>query len=779
MLALVIIVFSRFLFSDQMLFSSDQMSGFDDRVFIKTSIEKYHQYPPLWVNTRLSGRPSIDALFGDVFYLPSFFINLLASVPRAIGMKMIFHIFLAGVFFFLMLRRGFKMPTLVATTGAIFYMFNPQFVSHIYPGHDGKMFVITWLPFVIWQLKMLMTVSTPAQKIWAMTWVGFGIGMAILSSQIQMTYFVLWGAFLYWVFAISLVLFKENDRKKAMQLSLFFWAAIIIGLGLGAIQLFPSFLYVRDGFSVRGADRGFEYAASWSLHWPEFLSLWVPDFVNTLDHYWGQNPFKLNSEYAGMLPVLLAAMAITLKPKSPWRIFWGSVAVCTVLFALGAHTPVFRIAYAIIPGVKKFRAASMIMFWFSFSTILLSALFLKDVASGFFRTLTEERRKQWLKGLLIAGGICIGLTLLFSVQGFVKEVFAGVLAEQGKERIFELNFSRSFLPFLWVWLIFTLAVLALLRLAIAGKVSAAVFTVAVLLLGIIDIVRVDFHFIKLINPKPYFYRDPALAPLVDEMRIDPFRCFSLPGALPQNGEGIHGLEGIGGFHDNELHWYREFRGDQQDRNFLSSLIGMNGEGQPYLRAERLTEGNPFLNLANARYLLVRNGNKLLTIRNRNALDRLSFVPGYEVMDSSRIVESLSSGAIDYRAKVALTIRPNLPESFARSSDATRSSNALPAEWQRYTPNYRKATVNVPSPGFLRISEVYYPGWEIRLDGKRTTYYRADLAWMALPIPAGKHTIEMVPHSNYLRYFTPLTFGVFGCLLLYWLFIGVIGVKKRK
>ena len=112
MLALVIIVFSRFLFSDQMLFSSDQMSGFDDRVFIKTSIEKYHQYPPLWVNTRLSGRPSIDALFGDVFYLPSFFINLLASVPRAIGMKMIFHIFLAGVFFF---RRSLRRPVRYST----------------------------------------------------------------------------------------------------------------------------------------------------------------------------------------------------------------------------------------------------------------------------------------------------------------------------------------------------------------------------------------------------------------------------------------------------------------------------------------------------------------------------------------------------------------------------------------------------------------------------------------------------------------------------------------
>jgi hypothetical protein len=206
---------------------------------------------------------------------------------------------------------------------------------------------------------------------------------------------------------------------------------------------------------------------------------------------------------------------------------------------------------------------------------------------------------------------------------------------------------------------------------------------------------------------------------------------------------------------------------------------MNSEGQPYLRAEQLTEGNPFLNLANARYLLVRNGSTLLTIQNRNALGRLSFVPGYEVMDSSRIIEALADGTHDYRRSVALTVKPNLPESFVIPPESAPIDNALPAEWQRYTPNYRKATVNVPSPGFLRISEVYYPGWEIRLDGKRTPYYRADLAWMALPITAGKHTIEMVPHSHYIRRFAPLSLGIAGALVLYWLYIGVMGIRRRK
>lgn len=771
MTLLTVLLFGRFIFSDQMLYSSDQMTGFDARVFQKTALQHYHQFP-MWLNTRLGGMPTIDAMFGDAFYLPSMLCHLTLPVPRAISMKMVLHVLLAGIFFFFMLHKGFRMSPLVSGAGAIFYMFNPQFVSHIYPGHDGKMFVIAWLPFIIWQIKLLME----QPKMLHMALFGFGIGMSILTSHLQMTYFVLWGVFLYWLLAAGIMLYQK-DRKTALRQTVYFWAAIALGLGMGAMQLFPSFLYIRDAFSVRGVDRGFEFAASWSLNWPEVVSLWVPEFVNSLDYYWGQNPFKLNSEYAGLMPVLLATLAIVIKPKNRWRIFWGAVAIGTVLFSLGAHTPVFHIAYAIIPGVKKFRACSMIMFWFSFSTVLLSALFLKDLATGAFQSLSEELRKKWLKGLLIAMGVCVAITLLFSLQGFVKGLFSSAIAEQGKERVFEANFSRNFLPFLWMWCIFTLAVLALIRVRVSGKISVPVVIIAVLILGIIDAMRVDAKFIKLVNPAPYFYQDPSLNPLVDEMRREPFRCFSLPGALPQSGEGIHHLEGVGGFHDNELHWYREFRGDQQDRNYLSSLIGMNAQGQPFLKAEMISRGNAFLNIANVKYLLVRNGTKLMTIPNDSALGRLSYIPGYTVMDSTGIIESLRSGTFDYRRTVALTEKPGLPSSFTAPDVTIPVNNTLSTEWESYTPNYRKALVDMPATGFLQIAEVYYPGWEIRIDGKKARYYRSDLSWMAVPLGAGKHTVEMLPHSKYLGTFIPISL-ICMALLLGSIIVSVVLQRKQ-
>jgi len=72
--------------------------------------------------------------------------------------------------------------------------------------------------------------------------------------------------------------------------------------------------------------------------------------------------------------------------------------------------------------------------------------------------------------------------------------------------------------------------------------------------------------------------------------------------MQQNGEDVQHLEGVSGFHDNELHWYRKFRGidNDRDQNFLSSLIGTNAQEHTVLCADKLTEGNTFLNITNAR-----------------------------------------------------------------------------------------------------------------------------------------------------------------------------------
>ena len=762
---LTALVFFQFIFSDGMLFSSDQMNGLDSKIFLKNTLQQDRQFP-MWFNTRLSGMPTVDALFGDMFYLPSIVINYLFPIPRAISWRMIFHVFLAGAFFFVLLRKGFSMPPLIALVGAVFYMFNPQFLSHIYPGHDGKMFVIAWLPFLIWRVKRLCEIPTFRN----MALLAFGIGMCILTSHIQMTYFVLWGLFFYYLLSSIFIVFKDKNPVKGGRLSIYFWISIAVGLGIGLVQIFPSMMYIRDAFSVRGVDRGFEFASSWSLHWQEAFSMIVPEFANTLDYYWGQNPFKLNSEYAGSITLFLAVLAVVSNPNR-WRIFWISLAGFSLLFSLGAHTPVFSIAYYIVPGVKKFRACSMIMFWFSFSTILLASLFLKDLILGKITSFSEKKLKNWNKGLYIATGAVFVVTLIASSKGLVSGLFASELQSNDKSSVFDMNFSRNYLPGLWLWFIMMGISLATILGVVKAKIKPVHAVLAFLIIGLFDLLRVDAQFIKVIDPRPYFFNEPVITDLQEKMKKEPFRCFSLPGALAQNGEGIHGLEGVGGFHDNELRWYRDFRGDQQDRNYIMSLLGFNQDGQAYLNADKLSLGNPFLDIANAKYMLVRAENGLIAIENKNALGRVSFVSNYVVMDSSKIINALENRAYDYRTTIALTNEPQ--EKTVRENASVGSFAVL---WQKYTPNFRKAQITIPENGYLRISEIYYPGWEVRIDKRKVHIYKADYAWMAVAVSRGTHEIEIVAHSNYLGKVEWISVVI---LSLYFLYGIVMFVKPKR
>lgn len=763
LLVLVLILFGSFLFSNKMLYGSDQIAGLDSKVLLKESITQFGQFP-MWLSTRLGGMPSLDASFGDALYPPSIALTYLFPVHRMLGLKLVLHVLLAGLLFYLMLVKGFGCSRLVGFVGAAFYMLSPQFVSHVYPGHDAKMFVIAWLPFIVWRMKTLMESPGPLNA----SLLALGIAIALFTNHPQMTYYMLWGLFLYWVFSLVMQWREHRTLKRLLAPGLWFWGAVFVGVGMAFVQLYPTYQFVRDAHSVRGVDRGMEFAASWSMHWPELFSLWVPEFGNHLDYYWSENFFKLNTEYAGAMALLLGVLAIVYRPR-PWRIFWGAIAVLAAAYSMGAHLPVWHLAYHLIPMVNKFRAASMMMFWFSFGTSLLAALFMRDIMSGEPAQLDDNSRRKWQRGLLIAMGALTLLAAVFSSMGFVRSLMSPLvetLADPKKERIFELNFTKNFVPMLWLWWVFAIAALGLLLGVVSGKVKPAMFVGAVLLIGLVDTIRVNSGFIKPVSPRPYFHTEQSVADLAKKVPEEPFRVFPLPGTFQQNAEGVHGLESVSGFHDNELRWYRSFRGDQQNSNYFHGLLGQR-DGRPFLIAERLQTGNNFLNLANVEYVLARQSGKMNVIRNRGALGRVSFVPHYRVMDTSEVARSLREGGYDITTTVALLEEPAQKPGGSTSPDSSTLMRPLVVDWKDYTPDYRRVRVRAPYDGWLRVSEVFYPGWEIRIDGEQRKVYQADLAWMATPIAEGEHTVEMIPRSMYAANAAIVSAICIVAMLAYW------------
>jgi len=160
------------------------------------------------------------------------------------------------------------------------------------------------------------------------------------------------------------------------------------------------------------------------------------------------------------------------------------------------------------------------------------------------------------------------------------------------------------------------------------------------------------------------------------------------------------------------------------------------------------------------------------MENKNTLGRLSLVPSYTVMKDTEVIPALMANGYDIRKTVALLEEP-------KEKPVSNGNTTLEIHWNKYTPNYRKAKIECGGAGFLRLSEVYYPGWEIKVDGKKTPIYRADGSWMAIAISEGSHTIEMYPKSLFLMQSAVISIALAILLILYWSIYAIRNKRTQK
>jgi hypothetical protein len=59
----------------------------------------------------------------------------------------------------------------------------------------------------------------------------------------------------------------------------------------------------------------------------------------------------------------------------------------------------------------------------------------------------------------------------------------------------------------------------------------------------------------------------------------------------------------------------------------------------------------------------------------------------------------------------------------------------------YNLNDITLAASMTKPGFIVLSDAYYPGWRATIDGKSTPVYRANYAFRAVYVPEGSHTVH--------------------------------------
>lgn len=774
-LCILLVVFREFVFDPSLLMlNSDQLNGLGSRILRAESAVLTE-----WDDSRLGGIPTIDALFADAYH-PLVWIQFLTDPARAVGFKFILTIWVAFCSAML-LARSFTKDNWFAALLGFLYALSPQYFSYVYGGHDGKMMVFAVAPLALLAIRKI----TRDGKLAYAFLLALCIVWMVLGSHLQLTYLFLWGAGLYTLFEI----FSLKASKK-VRLTRFGTAAVALAFGLfmSLFQILPPYLYTtRDSVRGEGEKTGYGHAVSWSLHQEELGALVIPSFIGVdvyeqsektgeisasslisyrMDElrglggspfYWGHNSFKLNHDSCGVLLTFLAFLGFFVKGSRKAAAFWFLGSAVALSYAMGAHSPLFRLWYEVVPGVKNFRAPSMALFWLPLIAVVLAA-------PVFAAARDKENTKHLGKGVFLFGV----LVLVTAVARFTWEAFLGLLgfivaflygvlfvatvhlADVDKPLNWQnllggikskfkgsskLELTALFLPFLLLGvflfsgesllsnpetapyfkplnlaamksgalkmlpgLVLLVVVCAAAWFAFKKNLPPIQLALVLLVLAAVELYTIDSAFVQNVKYSEYIQPNNQVVASLKQRYQDPLtmpRVLSISRSKPVSGNifPAYGMRNAEGFHDNELADYRAFRGGQGNANFL---IGLTGEGG----------ARPFLDLANVGAVIFDSKQGTTYMPNPTAVGEAFLYGDYVIATDKAAIELLKTGVIR-EAKPKAEPKPAEPA----PSDSAKAEAATQTAQGESTQNLEAVETAAAEPepkGFLYREKIALP-----------------------------------------------------------------------
>ncbi|MEP6573229.1 MAG: DUF6541 family protein, partial [Gemmatimonadota bacterium] len=513
--------------------------------------------------------------------------------------------------------------------------------------------------------------------------------------------------------------------------------AAVIAIGVAAFVLFPMYRYLRTDSPRSGAGKGFEHAASYSLHAAETFSLFDPDFVGTGAEpgtYWGKNPLKDNTEYGGVLVLVLGVGAVIALKHDRRR--WGLAAISAValLYGLGAGTPFFRIVYTVLPGVKSFRAPSLATFLFIACATILSAMLLERVLAE-----RDEYAATILsRSLLIGAGLALLVTVFAAAGGDALYTFwTGIFGDApgGRSAAFQANLPHlligSFLTFVWCAAAWG-AVLAFRR----GALSARMCVLSLTAITVLDLARVDLRYLQVASYADFFPADPGIDALRTTLGPGE-RVLDFPGVFPSAGYlATNRIPQVFGYHGNQLRWY-------DDLTRVSVRDGATTQ-------EQLQKywfdflNSPVLKALAARIIIFPGKIDLPGMQRIGGDERVSILRNSSAMPGAWLVSRVVVEP-DSAKQIDMLWRPD----FDVATEAVTAS-ALPSMQQgggtgkaEFTSDAADSVVlktTASGPAVVVLSRNFHPSWNVTIDGAPASVARVDYALLGVPVSAGTHTV---------------------------------------
>lgn len=526
---------------------------------------------PLWNPYIFSGMPSFGSLQFNpdtypVDWLRSVFTFLFFNVSIS---RIFIHHLLAGVFTYLLLR-DLDLSRPVAVFGAVVFFFTPQEIVLGPVSHGGKLFAITWLPLLLLLTRRFLN----RPHLVTASLLSMVIALQLLALHMQIAYYGLMMIGLYLI--VDAV---QHRKERDLNAHLLRFGGLIgigaLALALSAYLLWPVYEYSQ--FSIRGGGAvgggvSYEYATSWSFHPKEALTLLVPSWFGFgSPTYWGHMPFTDHPYYMGLIPLLLAVMAVIRGRKERFVQVVALIGGLALLVSFGKWFPVlFGPLFKVLPFFGKFRVPAMILILLVLAVAVLAALGLHGLL-----TMGDEERARWGR-IMRTSAIVLGVLFLFTLAG--KTALRSGYEVAAAARIGP-RFAREAYGLFHGDLLRVLGITALaafsLHVALMGRLKMTIAASIICLLTVVDMWVVNTRLVETV-PQAVEFESITSNPHSEFLNEQPgpFRITNFSLAVPSNYWMSQRLEDVNGYSPAKLRHYQEVLEQQNNVMQTPSLLAM-------------------------------------------------------------------------------------------------------------------------------------------------------------------------------------------------------------
>ncbi len=740
----------------------------------------HHGEIPLWNPYYFGGHPAI-ADPQSLIFTPSMLLFALIA-PNAsmqfFDAAILAHL-LAGGVCILGLSRRWRWHPPAAVLAAIIFMLGGAASSRLQ--HTGMIISYSFFPAAMWCLDIALERRSYRFGL------AFGFSASLMALGRDQVAFMLCTVLVGYVVLAAVqsgnALIYLRARAGILALS----AALIL-----AIMSVPVLLTMQFLAGSNRPDIPFGVAAASSLAPVNLITLFAPNFFGSLDHlndYWGHDTNIPRADFtdkavdylfAGTLPFLLIA----------WHGFGAGrlfarrgrfiliLLLLALAYALGHYTPFFALAFDWIPGVSLYRRPADATFLINIALALAAGFLLhRYIEEGLprpFRALPE-----WLAAAL-AGAVTLALAVLtgagldFSfregrvMHSLAALAVAAALAAAGAAVLFGLQ-ARP-------------------RRALAASLFVLLSGAEILWRNAASPLNAE----PLERYSVYSGMKPSEAAGIEILRRE-IAATTRNGDRPrveilglkgpwQNASMVLKFENTLGYNPLRIDDYDRAVGSGQDaedfalRRYPDTFRGYNSRLAALLGIEYLVLDRPLTELPRdiprPRAQAIYTSGSMNIYKLGNTVPRAYFASAVAPVDNEEVLDEhvlpgfdpSSEVLIDQASMAGLRGGPYAHGPRQMASRAGQQSD-LPISLSRvaivnYTDSSVELDADAPTAGIVVVHDLFYPGWEARVDGHQEPVLRANILFRGVEVPAGHHRIVFSFHPLSLTNLTAAASSVF-------------------